>query len=285
MARRPRILYQGAVYHVHTRGNRKCSIFEDDQDRRSFMERIVELHQVYEVLFYGVCLMGTHYHCVLETPRANLPDAMRQLNGTYAQQTNKRHGRTGHLFEGPYSAHIIERDRYLRKAIRYLALNPVEGGLVSDPAEWPWSTYRATAGLDSCPPWLTLEWLPWAFGVQTLGEAQHKFVAYVTRQRKREVINWNKISYGTPEFEAALNEVARRRLAERQLPRKPDRQSPPPLSTLFATVTSLSHRDRLVELAHRTHGYSLAEISRHLHVHSSTATKILRRLERGHQRQ
>ena len=139
MARRPRLKFPGAVYHVHARGNRKGTIFKDDRDREIFMELVVELSESYDIRFYGVCLMSTHYHLIIETPRGNISEAMRQLNGRFAQSTNARHELTGHLFDGPYHAHVIERDRYLRKAIRYLAMNPVNGGLVENPSDWPWS--------------------------------------------------------------------------------------------------------------------------------------------------
>jgi REP element-mobilizing transposase RayT len=266
------------VYHVHTRGNRKGSIFQDDADREQFMELVAEGHQRYGVRYYGACLMGTHYHIVVETPRGNLSEVMRHLNGRYTELTNARHELTGHLFGGRFSAHVIERDRYLRRSIRYLALNPVEGGLVSDPADWPWSTYSATAGLTPCPEWLTNDWLPWAFDVGTLTEAQTKFVKYVHKPRKREVIDWKKIAFGTSEFEAAMAEVARRRRAERRMPRPAASAPPPSLETIFATFDSLPQRDRLVELAHKKYGYRLADISRHLNLDCSAGARILRRV-------
>ena len=281
MARRPRILYPGAVYHVGARGNRKTTIFEDDVDRSLFMELVEELHESYAIRFYAVCQMGTHYHLVLETPRPNLSAAMRQLNGKFAQLTNARHQRSGHLFGGPYSASLIERDRYLRRAVRYTLRNPVKAGLVNDPSDWRWSTYRATAGLESCPKWLTLEWLPWAFSADTLADAQQQFVGYCNQPKSNVVIDWTAIAYGSPEFEAALAEVARRRRAERPLPRGRVVEPPPPLNSIFVDVDSIEHRDRLIQLAHRKHGYALADISRHLHLHCSAASRVVRRLERG----
>ena len=280
MARRPRIQYPGAVYHVDTRGNRKAFIFKDDFDRSLLMELVAEIHDRYAVRFYAVCLMGTHYHLVIETPRANLSEAMRQLNGRFTEKTNARHQLTGHLFEGRFGSALIERDRYLRRAVRYVLRNPVKAGQVSDPADWPWSTYRATAGQAPCPKWLATDWLPWAFGADTLEDAQRRFVGYCNKSRDKKVINWNTIAYGSPAFEAALAEVARRRRAERPLPRAASPEPPPPLGVIFADIDSLAHRDRLIQLAHRKHGYALAQISRHLHLHDGAASRLLSRLER-----
>jgi putative transposase len=280
MARRPRINFPGAVHHVHDRGNRKCVIFEDDIDRELFMQLIVDVHRRFAVRFYSVCLMGTHYHAVMETPRANLSDAMHRLNGEFTTRTNIRHDRTGHLFEGRFRSHVVERDRYLRRVIRYLAWNPVAGGLVKEPGDWPWSTYLATAGRAPCPEWLSLDWLPWAFDAPTVSEAQAKFVEYVNRKHKREALDWNKIAFGTTEFEAAMEEVAYRRRTERPLPRATPPIPPPPLEKIFVNVDSIAYRNRLVEVAHKKHGYRLSEISRHLNLHSGAASRIVRRLER-----
>lgn len=279
MSRRPRILYPGAVYHTYTRGNRKTSIFEDDVDRQHFMDLVQEVHDRYEVRYYGLCLMGNHYHLVLETPRANISAAMRQLNGRFAERSNSRHQRTGHLFEGPYSAVVIERDRYLRQVLRYVVRNPVKAGYVKHPADWPWSSYRAMAGLESCPKWLSLDWMPWAFEVDTIEDARRRFVEYVDKSAGKRAINWNAIAFGSPEFESALAEVARRRRAERPLPRATAPPPPPPLRELFLDLESIEHRNRLIQVAHRKHGYSLAEISRYLNLHPGAAARVLRRIE------
>jgi REP element-mobilizing transposase RayT len=283
MARRPRLQLPGAVNHVRTRGNRKCAIYEDDADREIFMRLVADVHRRYEVRFYGLCLMTTHYHAIVETPRANLSDAMRQLNGVFAERTNRRHQRSGHLFGQRFSSTVIERDRYLRRVSRYLARNPVKANIVDDPANWPWSTYRATAGLEPCPEWLTTDWLPWAFGADSLQEAQRRYIDYVNTPRDKRPINWHAIAYGSAEFEAALAEVVRRRRAERPLRRIASVTVPPPLGAIFSDVESRAHRDRLIELAHVTHGYTLAEISRHLHLDDSAGARILERLRKSRQ--
>jgi hypothetical protein len=92
---------------------------------------------------------------------------MRQLNGVYTQHFNQRHGRVGHVFQGRYKGILVDKNSYLLELARYIVLNPVRAGLVRSAKEWPWSSYRATAGLQECPDWLRVDWLLVAFGKNT----------------------------------------------------------------------------------------------------------------------
>ena len=113
---------------------------------------------------YAYVLMTNHYHLLIETPEATLSKGMHRLNGSYTQRYNRRHGRVGHLFQGRYTSILVERESHLLTLIRYVVLNPVRAGIVRRPAEWKWSSYRATAGIRSCPPWLHREWILKLFG-------------------------------------------------------------------------------------------------------------------------
>jgi putative transposase len=93
------------------------------------------------------CMMTNHYHWVMETPEGNLGRGMRQLNGVYTQRLNRRHGKTGHVFQGRYKAILMERDSYLKELCRYVVLKPVRAAMVKATRGVPWSSYRATAGL------------------------------------------------------------------------------------------------------------------------------------------
>ncbi len=103
------------------------------------------------------CLMGTHYHGILETPHGNLSTGMKFLNERYAQGYNKRHGRRGHLFESRFSSKHVQTDEHLREAIRYTELNPVRARLCDSPAEWPCSSFSATMGFVPAPSFLDVE--------------------------------------------------------------------------------------------------------------------------------
>lgn len=261
-------------------------IFDDDGDRRQFVETIAEAAIRYEIRPYAACLMDNHYHLVFDTPRGNLSDAMRHINGVYTQTSNRRHGRTGHVFEGRFRSIVIQRESYLRRVGRYVVLNPVRAGLVREASESPWSTYRATAGLEPPPSWLFLDWLEWAFAVQSRAEAQLKYRLYVNAAVvKKSRLDLHAPVMGRPAFEAAVLEAARARNADRLLPRSYRALSRPTLETLFAAAKRrtadrdrLVERDHLIHTAHVTHGYRLAEIAVFLEVDPSTAGKALHRV-------
>ncbi|MGH8609509.1 MAG: transposase, partial [Gammaproteobacteria bacterium] len=100
----------------------------------------------------------------VETVDGNLWRGMRQLNGVYTQRFNRRHGLVGHLFQGRYKAILVQKDTYLLELTRYVVLNPVRARMVADPAEWPWSNYRAVVGEAPAPRWLDTDWLLGQFG-------------------------------------------------------------------------------------------------------------------------
>ena len=106
---------------------------------------------------YAYCLMTTHFHLVLETPRANVSEGMQYLNGVYAQGFNKHYGRFGHVLHGRFSAVLIESERQFFETVRYVVLNPVRAGICERAEDWPWSSHRATAGLAPIPPFLTVD--------------------------------------------------------------------------------------------------------------------------------
>lgn len=154
MARQLRVEYPGALYHLTARGNDQQPIFHDETDRQHFLklfgDEILQQHW----RCYAYCLMGNHYHLLLETPEPNLSRGMRRLNGSYTQRFNWQHRRVGHLLQGRFKSLVVERESYLLELCRYVVLNPVRAGMVLAPQEWLWSSYGATAGLRTAPPWL-----------------------------------------------------------------------------------------------------------------------------------
>ena len=146
MPRQPRIEYEGAIYHVMSRGDRREDIVWGDADRESFLKTLAETCRRTGWQVHAFCLMRNHYHLVVETPLANLVAGMKWLLGTYTIRFNARHRVCGHLFSGRYkSLHIDETDPYyLRVACDYVHLNPVHAGLVDDEVKlesYPWSSY------------------------------------------------------------------------------------------------------------------------------------------------
>jgi putative transposase len=158
-AHRP--LASGLIYHVTARGNAKAPTFRTDTDYEVFLSGLAVAHHLDGLLCHAYCLMENHYHLLVETPRANLDDAMQRLNGTYAMRFNRSHERTGHVFQGRYGAKLITDDSYALTVVRYIAANPVQAGLCALPEDWPWSSYAATAGLTSSPRFLTTTVSSW----------------------------------------------------------------------------------------------------------------------------
>jgi putative transposase len=158
MARPLRLEFPGALYHVMSRGNEKANIFRDDRDRRTFLGILAGVVQKERWLLHSFCLLGNHYHLLLETPLGKLSRGMHSLNALYSQRFNRRHERSGHLFEGRFKALLVEKESHLLELHRYIVLNPVRAGLVARPEEWVWSSYRATCGHVNPPPWLEVQW-------------------------------------------------------------------------------------------------------------------------------
>ena len=179
MARPLRLEFAGALYHLTSRGDRRENIYEDDADRADFLSVLGEVCAQYNWVCHAYCLMSNHYHLLVETPDGNLSKGMRQLNGVYTQHFNRRHGRVGHVFQGRYKAILVDKNAYLLELARYIVLNPVRAQMVRSAREWPWSSYRATAGQTGGSEWLQTEWLLAAFGRRKgkAMEAYRRFVA------------------------------------------------------------------------------------------------------------
>ena len=154
MSRSPRLEYPGAFYHVTARGIQQGAIFVDDHDRDSLLTILARALRACDAQAFALCLMGNHYHFVLQTRQANLSVLMHRVNSVYSLTFNRRHGRRGHVFEGRFKALHVDRDAYLLAVCRYVDLNPVRAGLVESPTQWTWSSYRAHTGAVPSPPWL-----------------------------------------------------------------------------------------------------------------------------------
>jgi REP element-mobilizing transposase RayT len=178
MARPLRIEYDGAVYHITSRGNAREPIYKEDEDRRIFLEVLHKANTRYNWLCHAYCLMNNHYHLVIETPDGNLSLGMRQLNGVYTQLFNKKHNRVGHLFQGRYKAILIQKESHLLEVSRYVVLNPVRAKSVTDPREWRWSSYCGTAGKEKPHPCLTTDWILEQFG-PARRESEEKYSEFV----------------------------------------------------------------------------------------------------------
>jgi REP element-mobilizing transposase RayT len=174
MPRKPRDDVAGLVHHVTARGNRKQAIFFDDLDREIYLLLLGQAVRKQRWVCLAYCLMGNHVHLLIETPEAGLARGVQRMHGLYADTFNKRHGRSGHLFQGRYGSVRVESDEQLWVTARYIAMNPVEAGLCATAAAWPWSSHAATVGVCAAPAWLDVGRLRGYFG--TWGGRYEEFV-------------------------------------------------------------------------------------------------------------
>lgn len=171
MARKPRIEFTGAVYHVISRGDRGEAIYQDDEDRLVFLRFLGEVCERTGWQIHAFVLMTNHYHILLETPEANLVVGMKWLQGIYTQRFNLRHRLRGHLFQGRYKALLMDGEEagYFLTASGYIHLNPVRAGLIK--ADQPLRTYRWS----SFPSYLASgnKRVEWLYVDRVFGEIGH----------------------------------------------------------------------------------------------------------------
>jgi putative transposase len=193
MARKLRIQYPGAIYHVMNRGDHSEDIFRDDSDRDRFVRTLQECCEKTAWQVHSFCLMSNHFHIVIETPNANLVEGMKWLLGTYTKRFNSRYRVFGHLFSGRYKALVVDGSGtgYLKTACDYVHLNPVRAGLLKpqEPLQtFRWSSYPLYVSDHPKPAWLRIdrllgEWrIPW-----DVPGAGRQFAAVMEARRQGEL--------------------------------------------------------------------------------------------------
>ena len=283
MARPLRIEFSGAVYHITARGNARQAIFLDDEDRDSFLRVLGKVVSRFDLLLHAYCLMDNHYDLLVETPKANLSKALRQLNGVYTQAFNRRHGKVGPVLQGRFKSILVDKDRYLLQLARYVALNPVRAKLVKKPDAYRWSSFRATVGLDPAPVFLTVDWVLSQFAKQRAA-GQRRYWRFVL-EGVGEVSPWEQLQgqilLGGAKFVASLRPLLQDKRAHRRIPKTQRLANRPPLKKILTSlaVKDRSRRNVAIRVAHVQHGYSLTEIGDALGLHYSTISRIVTALD------
>ena len=202
---------------------------------------------------------------------------MRQLNGVYSQTSNRRHGRSGHVFQGRYKAILVEKESYLLELSRYVVLNPVRAkGMVRRVDDWSWSSYGARVGEVSKPDWLTVDWLLAQFG-GSLKEARLAYQEFVEAGVGGSSI-WSELNgqiyLGSEAFvEQMLSHVE----VEKEDFNIPKTQKRPVAPTLDKLEKQSSGRNKAITLAYETGAYSQREIGKYFGLHPSTVGVIVRK--------
>jgi putative transposase len=193
MARPLRLEFPDALYHVTCRGNEQRAIFRSDQDRKAFLGFLAETVRRFGWSITAWVLMTNHFHLVFQTPQPNLSQGMHWFNSAYVGWFNRVHKRSGHLYQGRFKAFLVEKEAYFAEVLRYVVLNPVRAHMVERPADYKWSSYRATAGLDAAPDWLDLGSVLPFFHHEREG-AQKDYQEFVSAKIDGEDCLWDKLT-------------------------------------------------------------------------------------------
>ena len=224
MARKPRVEFAGATYHVMCRGNHQEAVFKDAKDNERFLDTLGEVSERNGWLIHAFVLMGNHYHLLMETPEPNLVDGMQWLQSTYTQRFNARHKVWGHLFQGRYKALPVDQGEYFRTVADYIHLNParahafdLENGALID---FKWSSYCGLMRPAKRPGFLTAKRVLASHGWADDASGRSRY----RNELKRRILDilhsndpmqadaqWQKIrrgwAYGTDEFRLRVQGV------------------------------------------------------------------------------
>ena len=216
MARKLRLEYPGAIYHVMNRGDRREPIFQDDKDRRLFLETLGEACAKADWQVHAYCLMGNHFHLVLETPQGNLVAGMKWFLGTYTSRFNRRHKLFGHLFSGRYKSLIVDGSGtgYLHTVCDYVHLNPVRAKLLKPEQRlqaYRWSSYgEYLKRPNQRPKWLRVDRLLGEMRIPKDSVAGRKQIERQMEERRQseDAERWKKLRrgwcFGEESFRAEL---------------------------------------------------------------------------------
>jgi len=232
------------------------------------------VHERFEWRAWAYCLMGNHYHLLVETGRPSLSRGMREINGQYTQAFNRRHKRVGHLLQGRYKAILVEKDPYLLELSRYIVLNPVQAGLVKRVEQWPWSSYRAVMGKGEVPAWLAVRSTLEMFHRDS-GSARRAYARFVAEGiGGSDPIGQvrNQLYLGSEDFIE--------RVAGKSFPKSPSREVTRvqrAIKTLVRYEKEANDRDAAIRAAYASGAYTLSEIGLHFGLHYTTVSRLARR--------
>lgn len=281
MARPLRLQLAGEFFHVLTRGNARQPVFLDDFDRNAFLDILQAVVVRWGFRCHAYCLMGNHYHLLLQPQEPNISGGLRQLNGVYGQAFNRRHGRVGHVFAGRFKSLLVDRDNYLLQITRYLALNPVRAGLVSTAEAWPWSHHRAMAGIAPMAPCLTCDEILKCFDAHSRTAAQAAYRQFVeSNGEDDESLRIAVERGGILGGQALLTRLAPAIdvfSAELEIPQRERLIHRPTLEQLFDSAGGRDERNRRIQEAYDNYRYTIGQIACHLGLGRSTISRALPR--------
>ena len=292
MARPLRIEYPNAFYHITSRGNEQKDIFKNDRDREKFLSYLESATERYGAAIHVYCLMNNHYHLLLETPRGNLSEIMRHINGAYTSYFNAKRDRFGHLLQGRFKAILVEADQYAKELSRYIHLNPVRVGAVNRPQDYPWSSYRNYCGEKKAPEWLTMYFILGIFG-KKLPSAQKSYREFVEgmigqeEQSPLKEVVFSTILGSTGFVKAVIDNHLSEKKADREVPALRKLKQQVSIEEIEkATEAEFKKEEKTrkkvsIYLSHRFSGRKLKEIGEYFGLSESGVTQASQRLEKN----
>lgn len=274
MARPLRLEFAGALYHITTRGDRQEDIYLTEDDRVAYLEILGKVCERFNWIVHAYCLMDNHYHILVETPDSNLSRGMRHLNGVYTQYFNRTHKRVGHVYQGRYKAIIVQKESYLLEVARYIVLNPVRARMVRAAKDWPWSSYRATAGQVSSPDWLNTEWIIAHFS-RRKAEAIDRYRQFIAEGKNQPSI-WeqlkNQIYIGSEDY---IEQIQKNMVKDTDISEIPSSQRRSIPKSLDYYAEKYKDRDRAMQAAYKSGGYSMKTLATYFGLHYSSISRII----------
>jgi putative transposase len=231
VARQPRLAIPAYPHHVIQRGHNRQRVFADEVDRRQYLAWLGDACAAHDLSVHAYVLMDNHVH-LLATPLgdASLSRAMQAVGRRYVRWFNRRHGRTGTLWEGRFRSSLVEADRYLLACQRYIESNPVRAGIVETVADWPWSSHRHHVGL-AVDPLVRPHPTVWALG-NTPFERESAYRHLFDESVSKTEYEWlrDRLLAGKPtasaHFQRQLEEASGLRLIPRPVGRPRVRRTP-----------------------------------------------------------
>ncbi|MBU1126168.1 transposase [Patescibacteria group bacterium] len=262
-----------------SRGNNFQSIFLDDEDRGIFLAWLANSVHNHNLLVHAYCLMGNHYHLLIETLDPNLSQIMRDLNSNYTQWFNAKYSRVGHLLQGRFKSFIIERETYLLKVASYIVLNPVRAGLVKSPQDYIWSSYVFTAGYADPPEWLCVDWILDFFG-KTKKQAENEYQQFINEaartQDPHEDVKHGSI-LGSQQFIDWIWLTQTNGSEDiKEFPREQRIVGRPSLEEIFVGQMTKQERDEAIKFARFRCGYLTTEIAKYVGLDRAVVGRISR---------
>jgi putative transposase len=272
------------MYHIISRGIARMTIFHNEKDWIKFIQFMERVTEKYNWTCHAYCLMSNHYHLLLETPDANMVPGMKQLNQFYSQFYNWKYQRVGPVLQGRYKAWLIEKEEKFLDNCRYIVNNPVEAKMVEHPSEWPWSSFRATRGLEKVPGYLETDFLLKHFS-SSRKKAQKMYEDFILagigidsplKEAK------NQIFLGSDSFIAETMQHVDRDDEMNNVPKTQKLANRPSLENVFNGSHNISKqaRNHLILKAHDIHLCTQREIGNHLGLHPGYISRIVLKMRK-----